>query len=71
MNPRIFPNPTVFDPERWIDAAKDGHRLDKYRVAFGKGSRQCLGMKYVFSEFQFPSRHVATYLGTLLKHCCY
>jgi cytochrome P450 len=45
-DPSIFPNPTLFRPERWLEPENDGKRLDKYLVSFGKGSRQCLGMKY-------------------------
>jgi cytochrome P450 len=43
-NSSIFPNPDVFEPERWLDpnAAK---RLEKYLVAFSKGSRQCVGIQ--------------------------
>lgn len=42
MDPSIFPEPTEFRPERWLDS---NNRLDKYLVAFGRGTRQCLGMK--------------------------
>ena len=45
-NPKIYPNPTEFMPERWLD--KDGVRdrdLDKYMLSFSKGSRQCVGMQ--------------------------
>jgi cytochrome P450 len=47
MSPDIFPNPTVFQPERWIDAAgKFDYALEKkYLVNFGRGTRQCLGQK--------------------------
>jgi len=45
MNPNIFPEPKMFRPERWIEAAENGERLDKYMVVFNKGSRNCLGMK--------------------------
>lgn len=48
MDPTIFPNPEVFDPSRWIRAAERGERLDRYIVSFTKGSRQCLGIKYVY-----------------------
>lgn len=45
----VYPEPHRFIPERWIDPAKmkNGSRLDRYFVAFGKGPRQCLGIKYV------------------------
>ena len=48
MNPDLFPNPQAFSPERWLDT--NGQRrkdLDKYILTFSKGSRQCLGIKYV------------------------
>jgi cytochrome P450 len=43
MNENIFPEPKAFIPERWIHHPE----LDKYFVPFGKGSRQCMGIKYV------------------------
>lgn len=52
MNEEIFPNPKTFVPERWIENPE----LDRYFVPFGKGSRQCLGIKYVqcfFSRCDF------------------
>ena len=42
-NPNNFPNPRKFDPNRWLQASGSG--LNKYMVAFSKGSRQCAGMK--------------------------
>ncbi|KAL8696037.1 MAG: hypothetical protein Q9224_003006 [Gallowayella concinna] len=42
-NTVLFPEPQIFDPERWLQS--DSARLRKYIVAFSKGSRQCLGMK--------------------------
>lgn len=41
-DPEIFPEPFSFKPERWLDKE---NRLDKYLVAFGKGSRGCIGIK--------------------------
>jgi cytochrome P450 len=45
MDPDIFPDPESFDPDRWLRAAKDGFRLDRYLVSFSKGSRMCVGIK--------------------------
>jgi cytochrome P450 len=47
MNSTIFPNPKEFRPERWIDAeGKFDYALEKkHLINFGRGSRQCLGMK--------------------------
>jgi cytochrome P450 len=45
MDSTLFPEPERFDPERWIRAAENGEYLNRFIVAFTKGSRQCLGMK--------------------------
>ena len=46
LNEEYFPGPAKFDPDRWVNAA-DPKRLHKAFVPFGKGSRACVGMKYV------------------------
>ncbi|KAF2001496.1 cytochrome P450 [Amniculicola lignicola CBS 123094] len=46
-NSAIFPNPDVWDPERWL--TKDQKLLDEMRKwfwAFSKGSRTCIGKEY-------------------------
>jgi cytochrome P450 len=45
----IYPNSRSFVPERWLDnpKTKEGESLSRYFVSFGKGSRSCLGIKYV------------------------
>jgi len=45
----IFPHSHKFIPERWVNnpTTKDGQPLDRYFVGFGKGARQCIGLKYV------------------------
>ncbi|KAJ6440648.1 putative thiol methyltransferase 2 [Purpureocillium lavendulum] len=50
MHPTIFPNPTCFWPERWLEAAAKDVKLDRYLVCFGKGSRQCLGLNLAYAE---------------------
>ncbi|OJD15879.1 hypothetical protein AJ78_03897 [Emergomyces pasteurianus Ep9510] len=42
-NENIFPDPDTFDPSRWLNPATS-KILDRYLVAFGKGSRKCVGM---------------------------
>ncbi|KAJ6070453.1 hypothetical protein N7467_011772 [Penicillium canescens] len=49
-DPEIFPDPHVFDPERWLRAAAKGERLDRYMVNFGKGTRICVGMNLAYAE---------------------
>jgi cytochrome P450 len=41
-DPSIFPEPFEFKPERWLN----NRGLQKYQVAFSKGRRACLGIKY-------------------------
>ncbi|KND89070.1 Trichodiene oxygenase [Tolypocladium ophioglossoides CBS 100239] len=50
MHPSIFPDPSAFKPERWLDPAAKDERLDRYLVCFGKGSRQCLGINLAYAE---------------------
>lgn len=48
MDSEVFPDPESFKPERWIQAAKRGQNLTKFLVSFSRGSRACIGIKYVF-----------------------
>ncbi len=46
-NEDVFPDSHSFIPERWLD--ENGQRrkdLERCMLSFGRGSRQCLGMKY-------------------------
>ncbi|PYI01218.1 cytochrome P450, partial [Aspergillus sclerotiicarbonarius CBS 121057] len=45
----IFPQSHEFIPDRWTDI-NERRRLNKYLVAFSKGSRQCIGMNLAFAE---------------------
>lgn len=47
-NPTIFPNPEKFDPGRWL--AENSIELERYNVAFSKGSRSCIGMNLAYLE---------------------
>ncbi|KAF7586777.1 hypothetical protein BBP40_008348 [Aspergillus hancockii] len=48
-NEQIFPDSRKFLPERWLDPEQRKY-LEKYLVAFTKGSRQCIGMNLARSE---------------------
>ncbi|KAI1811309.1 cytochrome P450 [Poronia punctata] len=48
MDEEIFPEPASFKPERWIES--QGQHLTKFITAFGKGSRNCLGMNLAYAE---------------------
>ena len=47
----VYPHSRSFTPERWLNSpkAENGSSLDRYFVAFGKGARSCLGIKYVMN----------------------
>lgn len=47
-NPNIFPEPSQFRPERWLE----NPRLDRYILTFSKGTRICVG----YGSFQSFSR---------------
>lgn len=41
-NPKIFPKPYIFNPQRWLD---NPNLKPRYFMGFGRGSRMCLGIK--------------------------
>ncbi|XP_053601411.1 cytochrome P450 6B5-like [Plodia interpunctella] len=42
-DPKYYPNPEIFDPERFAsEAARNGHMY----MPFGKGNRQCIGIRF-------------------------
>lgn len=46
LNPDLFPQPTAFKPERWLNSKGErDRRLEKYILSFSRGSRQCIGIK--------------------------
>ena len=56
-NEDIFPDSHSFVPERWLDAdgkygakTPDGRSLEKFLMAFGRGSRQCAGINLARAE---------------------
>ena len=50
LNADIFYEPRAFKPERWLEVKEgDGESLEHWLVAFSKGPRSCLGLKYVAS----------------------
>lgn len=53
-NESIFENARTFDPERWLQAPEEVARLSRFMVAFSRGSRSCLGIKYVLYPRAWP-----------------
>ena len=59
-NPIIFPDSHTFNPQRWIDDP----RLEKYMVAFSRGSRACIGINLAYAElFSCVARVFRVYGG--------
>lgn len=48
-DPRFFPEPEVFDPERWTPEAKTARPFYSY-FPFGGGPRRCLGESFAITE---------------------
>jgi cytochrome P450 len=46
LNPTIYPSPTTFNPDRWLNNPS----LDKYLFSFSKGPRACIGMNLAWAE---------------------
>ncbi|XP_075535429.1 cytochrome P450 3A29-like [Dermacentor variabilis] len=59
VDPNIWSNPTVFDPERFSDEIKAGINPVSY-LAFGSGPRNCVGQA-------FAMLNVKTVIATLLS----
>ncbi|ETN42392.1 uncharacterized protein HMPREF1541_01546 [Cyphellophora europaea CBS 101466] len=56
-DPTIFPNPDVFNPQRWLDASATdaANQLEQMRsqmMLFGKGARACLGRTLATMEIK-------------------
>ena len=66
-NTDIFPEPHLFKPERWLPMETEGRRLQKYLVAFGRGSRQCLGLNLGSAELYMTLAGVFRNLGGSMK----
>ncbi|EYE93682.1 cytochrome P450 [Aspergillus ruber CBS 135680] len=60
----IFPDSYKFDPNRWTDPVVC-KALDKYLFAFGKGSRQCVGMPLAYCELYVTLGRVLRQFGDL------
>lgn len=48
-NPKYFPDPERFDPERWTQEAKDRRPKFSY-FPFGGGPRMCIGERFAWTE---------------------
>lgn len=53
-NQAIFPDPDVFDPQRWLNASEayDQEAMREQMLLFGKGTRSCLGRRIATMEIK-------------------
>ncbi|TVY57168.1 Cytochrome P450 monooxygenase aflV [Lachnellula cervina] len=49
-NPKVFPDPLKFDPERWIRDTSDLTEMKRWWWAFSSGGRMCIGMHLAMAE---------------------
>jgi cytochrome P450 len=61
-NESIFANSHAFDPDRWL--TEDSGRLEKYLVAFSKGSRACVGLNLAWAELYLCVEGVFSRFGS-------
>ncbi|KAF3921535.1 hypothetical protein AA313_de0201857 [Arthrobotrys entomopaga] len=48
MNPKVFPNPEKWDPERWF--VEDTKEMENYFMPFSRGARICIGLNLAWAE---------------------
>ncbi|OCL08461.1 putative cytochrome P450 [Glonium stellatum] len=67
-NPEIFPEPRTFKPERWLNLEpKERQHLRSYLNNFGRGTRQCVGMRLAYAEIYLTLGYLFRRLGNRLK----
>ncbi|KAE8131361.1 cytochrome P450 [Aspergillus pseudotamarii] len=59
MGPSSFPHPEDSNPDRWVQAARDGINLHRYLIVFSKGSWHCLGINFAVAEIYLAIATVA------------
>lgn len=47
-DPNCFPEPHLFNPDRW--SGPDAERQRRYLIPFGRGTRMCIGLNLAYAE---------------------
>lgn len=66
-DPKYFPEPDKFDPERFNEERKGNIDPDTY-LPFGSGPRQCLGLKFAIMELKTIFYHLLLNFTIELSH---
>jgi len=67
-NPDVFPEPRKFRPERWLGLEPaERQRLRSYLNNFGRGTRQCVGMRLAYAELYLTLGYFFRRLGSRLQ----
>ena len=68
-DPIVFPEPHTFRPERWLEPTVTGKPLDfqASTMAFGRGTRICLGMNLALTEIRMALAAVFGRFGERMK----
>ncbi|KAF2828055.1 cytochrome P450 [Ophiobolus disseminans] len=67
-NPEVFPEPEKFKPERWLNLAPaDRQHLRAHLNNFGRGSRQCVGMRLAYAELYLTLGYLFRRLGSKVQ----
>jgi cytochrome P450 len=67
-NPEIFPQPLEFNPQRWLDLEpSERQHLRSYLNNFGRGTRQCVGMRLAYAELYLTLGYLFRRLGDRLQ----
>ncbi|KAH7340371.1 cytochrome P450 sterol C22-desaturase [Rhizoctonia solani] len=56
-DPEIYPDPSNFLPERWLDPESGANQNPRNYLVFGAGPHRCIGVEYTLM-------HLATVMGT-------
>ncbi|KAF2624983.1 cytochrome P450, partial [Macroventuria anomochaeta] len=63
-DPTIFPEPDEFRPERWLNISPlERQKLKAHANSFGRGTRQCMGVRLAYAELYLTLGHMFRPLG--------
>ncbi len=58
FDPELFPDPTTFNPSRWLLPSKALQELDKHLTPFSRGPRSCPAPNLAYAELYLAYANV-------------